>query len=162
MRVAFWNIRGFHLPLKQKGVEDLATKKEISLLAVLETKLSIAGLEAFMRRRFRGWKQVNNFASHGGGRILILYDPLKIQLDTLEVLPQIIHCRVICKVSSESFLGSFVYGFHSIVARRSLWENLKHWGGYSDGAVAADGGFQQYPEAGGAGGWCGGVTLPDV
>jgi len=39
MRVAFWNIRGFHLPLKQKGVEALARKREISLLAVLETKL---------------------------------------------------------------------------------------------------------------------------
>ena len=106
MRLAFWNIRGFHLPLKQKGVEVLVRKREIGLLAVLETKLSESGLEVFMRRRFKGWKQVNNFASHGGGRILILYDPLKIQLDTLEVLPQIIHCRVVCKVSSVSFLGS--------------------------------------------------------
>ena len=128
MKAAFWNIRGFHLPLKQKGAEALAKKWEISLLAVLETKLSVSGLEVFMGRRFRGWKQVNNFASHAGGRILILYDPLKIQLDTLEVLPQIIHCRVICKVSSVSFLGSFVYGYHSIVARRGLWEHLMRLG----------------------------------
>jgi len=161
MRMAFWNIRGFHLPLKQKGVEALARKREISLLAVLETKLSESGLEVFMCRRFKGWKQVNNFASHGGGRILILYDPLKIQLDTLEILPQIIHCRVVCKVSSVSFLGSFVYGFHSIVARRSLWENLIRWGGYSIGALVTDGGFQQYLETGGEGVWCGGVTLPN-
>ena len=81
MRMGFWNIRGFNLPLKQKGVEALARKREISLLAVLETKLSESGLEVFMCRRFKGWKQVNNFASHGGGRILILYDPFKIQLD---------------------------------------------------------------------------------
>jgi len=128
MRLAFWNIRGFHLPLKQKGVEAMVRKREIGLLAVLETKLSESALDVFLRRRFIGWKQVNNFASHGGGRILILYDPLKIQLDTLEVLPQIIHCRVVCKLSSVSFIGSFVYGFHSIVTRRSLWENLIRWG----------------------------------
>jgi len=129
MRVAFWNIRGFHLPLKQKGVEALARKREFGLLAVLETKLSVSKLKDFMCRRFRGWKQVNNFASHAGGRILILFDPLKIQLETLEVCSQVIHCRVVCKVSSTSFLGSFVYGFHSIVARRGLWENLTRWGG---------------------------------
>ena len=54
MKVAFWNIRGFHLPLKQKGVEALARKRDIGLLAVLETKLSKNGLDAFMCRRFRG------------------------------------------------------------------------------------------------------------
>ena len=153
MKVAFWNIRGFHLPLKQKGVEALARKREIGLLAVLETKLSVSRLDEFMCRRFSGWKQVNNFATHAGGRILILFDPLKIQLETLEVCPQVIHCRVVCKVSFISFLGSFIYGYHSIVARRGLWENLMRWG-YSIGALAGDGGFQQYFEAGGESMWC--------
>jgi len=95
MKVAFWNIRGFHLPLKQKGVEALARKRDIGLLAVLETKLSKNGLDAFMCRRFRGWNQVNNFETHAGGRILILFDPLRIQLETLEIHPQVIHCRVL-------------------------------------------------------------------
>ena len=54
MKIAFWNIRGFHLPLKQKGVEELVKKREISLMVLLETKLSVSGLEVVMRRRFRG------------------------------------------------------------------------------------------------------------
>ena len=129
MIAAFWNIRGFHLPLKQKGVEALVRRRDIGLLAVLETKLSMNGLENFMRRRFKGWNQVNNFQTHAGGRILILFDPKRIRLEALEILPQVIHCRVSCLVSSISFLLSSVYGFNSIVARRDLWENLKNWGG---------------------------------
>jgi len=129
MIAAFWNIRGFHLPLKQKGVEDLVRRRDIGLLVVLETKLSLKGLENFLCRRFKGWSQVNNFQSHAGGRILILFDPKRIRLDAMEILPQVIHCRVTCLVSSISFLLSSVYGFNSIVARRVLWENLKNWGG---------------------------------
>jgi len=128
MKVAFWNIRGFHLPLKQKGVEALVKKRDIGLVAVLETKLSVNGLDVIMNRRFKGWKQVNNFETHAGGRILILFDPMRIHLDTLEILPQVIHCRVKCMVSSTGFLLSFVYGFNTIGSRRGLWEKLMEWG----------------------------------
>ncbi|YP_008992389.1 hypothetical protein Salmi_Mp122 (mitochondrion) [Salvia miltiorrhiza] len=38
--------------------------------------------------------------------------------------PQVIHSFITCKVSSLSFHVSFVYGFHSIVSRRPLWNNL--------------------------------------
>ena len=120
MILAFWNIRGFHLPLKQKGVEALVRKRDIGLVAVLETKLSVNGLDALMKRRFKGWMQVNNFGTHAGGRILILVDPMRIQLEALEILPQVIHCRVTCKVSSCSFLLSCVYGFNTIGSRRGL------------------------------------------
>ena len=130
MIAAFWNIRGFHLPLKQKGVEALIRKRDIGIVAVLETKLSLNGLEVLMRRRFKGWNQVNNFQAHAGGRILILFDPKRIRLETLEIKPQVIHCKVFCMVSSTSFLCSFVYAFNSIGARRGLWDELKEWGGF--------------------------------
>ena len=129
MIAAFWNIRGFHLPLKQKGVEDLVRRRNIGLLMVLETKLSLTGLENLLCRRFRGWNQVNNFHTQAGGRILILFDPKKIRLEALDILPQVIHCRVSCMVSSVSFLLSCVYGFNTIGSRRPLWEKLKDWGG---------------------------------
>ena len=129
MIAAFWNIRGFHLPLKQKGVEALIKKRDIGIMAVLESKLSLNGLDGIMRRRFMGWKQVNNFQTHAGGRILILFDPKRIRLETMELHPQVIHCRVFCMVSSTSFLLSFVYAFNSIGARRGLWEELSVWGG---------------------------------
>jgi len=128
MRAAFWNIRGFHLPLKQKGVEALIKKYDIGLIAILETKLSGKGLDVLLNRRFRGWEQTNNFGSHAGGRILVLFDPERIRLEAVIVHPQVIHCKVTCRVTSVSFLLSCVYGFNTIGSRRGLWEELISFG----------------------------------
>lgn len=40
MRLAAWNIRGFHKPLKHGGVQHLLLSKKIQVMAVLETKLT--------------------------------------------------------------------------------------------------------------------------
>lgn len=71
---------------------------------------------------------MNNFIMHCAGRILILWDPLKVDVTELEMTAQVIHCIITCKVTSISFQVSFVYAFHIIVARRSFWNNIKELG----------------------------------
>ncbi|XP_022848848.1 uncharacterized protein LOC111371175 [Olea europaea var. sylvestris] len=93
-------------------------------MAILETKLEERKLMRILRNKFIGFWHANNFATHKGGRILILWNPSKVILDVMEVHPQIIHCKAICKVTSFTFLVSFVYGFHTMVCRRPLWENI--------------------------------------
>ncbi|XP_022889220.1 uncharacterized protein LOC111404680 [Olea europaea var. sylvestris] len=93
-------------------------------MGVLETKLVDQKFMRILRNKFDGFMHVNNFCTHKVGRILILWNPSKIFLDVMEVHPQIIHCKATCKITSYTFLVNFVYGFHTLVNRRSLWNNI--------------------------------------
>ncbi|RZB61395.1 Transposon TX1 149 kDa protein [Glycine soja] len=93
-------------------------------MTVLETKLNKASVEEIMRRKFGDWHFTHNFASHNAGRILILWKQDKIHLSDLESNAQLIHCVIDCKTTTKRFHVSFIYGLHSIMARRSLWINL--------------------------------------
>lgn len=128
MIVATWNIRGFHLPLKHKGVSSLLRKQKIDIFGLLETKLNSSKVQHIMRTNFPGWSQVNNFHSHNGGRILVIWDSSKVQLEPMMVSPQAIHCLAKCKITSVDFHISFVYAFNSTVARRPLWDFMTDFG----------------------------------
>ncbi|XP_022847501.1 uncharacterized protein LOC111370020 [Olea europaea var. sylvestris] len=124
MKLAFWNIRGMNSPLKQNGIREFIKQRCIDIMGILETKLGDQKLMRILRNKFDGFMYVNNFGTHRAGRILILWNPSKAFLDVMEVYPQIIHCKATCKVTSYTFLVSFVYGFHTVVNRRPLWNNI--------------------------------------
>lgn len=60
-------------------------------------------IDRIMRNKFNGLLQVNNFLTHQAGRILILWNPLKVELEGLETSPQVIRCLAKCKVTSYIF-----------------------------------------------------------
>ncbi|XP_022858354.1 uncharacterized protein LOC111379243 [Olea europaea var. sylvestris] len=93
-------------------------------MGILETKLGDRKLNRVMRNKFDVFMQVNNFCTHRVSRILVLWSPSKVKLEVLEMTPQIIHCIATYKVTSYTFLVSFVYDFHTIVSRRPLWNNI--------------------------------------
>lgn len=124
MKIASWNIRGFNKSLKHNGVRSLIQQHSIDLIGILETKINEDKLINIMRNKFSSWCQINNFDTHGGGRILVLWDPNKVNISVDNISPQVIHCQAQCRVSGSEFKVSFVYGLHTIVSRRPLWENL--------------------------------------
>ncbi|XP_042437084.1 uncharacterized protein LOC122023053 [Zingiber officinale] len=70
----------------------------------------------------------HNFDLSNHGRILLLWDMHKVDVDIILTTEQYIHCRVCCRISGRGFLVTFVYGLHSIVTRRPLWEALSDLG----------------------------------
>ena len=126
MKIAAWNIRGFHLPLKQKGLQDFLKVKKVDIACILETKLKVGTLDNIMAVKFPSWQYTHNFTTHGAGRILLLWNQNKVDVEILDVAAQYLHARLRCKVSSVQFHATFLYGFHSIVNRRCLWENLEN------------------------------------
>ena len=116
------------MPLKQNGVKRLIDQHQVSVMAILESKLNSHKLLKVMSRKFPGWEEINNFQEHPAGRIVVLWDPLKIRLEPLGIFPQVIHCLIRCKISGCSFQASFVYAFNSVLGRRSLWQNLTDFG----------------------------------
>ena len=128
MICASWNIRGFSLALKQNGVRHVIKEHRVDVLAILDSKVNVPKLDWIMKVKFPGWKQVNNFDQHAAGRICVIWNPAKVDLVSLGGSSQVIHCNVTCLVTSKSVCMSFIYGLHSIVARRPLWNNLKDFG----------------------------------
>ena len=66
----------------------------------------------------------DDFQHKPNGRILIIWQADKVELDIIESTDQTIHCMAFCKSTSIKFSISFVYAFNTIVGRRPLWENL--------------------------------------
>ncbi|XP_057953975.1 uncharacterized protein LOC131148271 [Malania oleifera] len=87
--------------------------------------------KGFTEKKFSNWQQLNNFDLYDAGRIVILWDPLKVLVQTHHASPQAVHCTVKCLVSSNTFLCSFIYGYNSLVARRPLWLDLVQTGSSS-------------------------------
>ena len=121
------------MPLKHNGVNHLIKNQSIDVLGLLETKLNQEKLSWILRRKFQGWACVSNFDVHAAGRILVLWNPHKVSIEPTEINAQAIHCKATCKVSQHSVCLSFIYGFHSIISRRPLWNNIREMGsGYQE------------------------------
>ncbi|XP_061371391.1 uncharacterized protein LOC133313955 [Gastrolobium bilobum] len=116
------------MPLKHQGVQHFLRKRGVDVLAILETKLSHRLADQIVEKKFVGWKCDHNFSSHAAGRILILWKPQKVTLTVLHMSAQLMHCSILDSSSGNIFQISFVYGMHSITARRALWTSLLNIG----------------------------------
>lgn len=124
MKIGFWNIRGLNQAPKHHGVLNLVKSHSLDIMGLMETKLKKPQLERLMHAKFSSWEQINNFDSHCGGRILVLWNPAMVAIDALARSPQSILCLIRCKVTSFTFIASFIYGYHTLNQRRELWLEL--------------------------------------
>ncbi|XP_074560786.1 uncharacterized protein LOC141816966 [Curcuma longa] len=144
MKLASWNIRGFHKSLKHGGVQHLLQQKDIQVMALMETKLNEDSLYPILQRRFAGMGYAHNFDCSNHGRILLLWDLQKVDMDIIMTTKQYIHCHVRCRISNRGFLVTYVYGLHSIVTRRPLWEALMDLGDNISNAWMLMGDFNSF------------------
>lgn len=124
MIIASWNMRGMGSPLKHRYLAKFISDQKVSIAALLETKLNLVNLVSLMRKKFVDWDFVHNLDHCSTGRIVVLWKKDRVSMEVLHASSQLIHCRILCKISSQSFVVSFVYGLHSIVNRRPLWESI--------------------------------------
>lgn len=78
--------------------------------------------------KFTGWNYHSNHREVQGGRILITWNAQMVDCVLVATQAQVIHCRVTNKISSQTFLCSFVYGASTPATREDLWSNLISWG----------------------------------
>lgn len=128
MKLGAWNVRGLKGRLTKDGVVDLLKQHRVSLFGVFETKLSIPNLNLFFNNRLGSWNFAHNFDIADNGRMVVLWDSNKVDCVVLGIEPQCIHCRVVCKVSQQAFLCTFIYGFYSPAKRKPIWDFLKQVG----------------------------------
>ena len=111
MILSSWNIRGLNSPLKQNEILKHVKKNKIVVMGILETKLAHHSLRGFINRKFKRWKVAENFQHNPNGRILIIWQADKVDLDVLESNAQAIHCVASCKSTSTYKVKSHIYLF---------------------------------------------------
>ncbi|KAL1532348.1 hypothetical protein AAHA92_32372 [Salvia divinorum] len=124
MIVATWNVRGMQQLPRQAAIADFVHKHKIDVVGLLETKLKKQNVEYFLKNKFNEWKAVDNFELINNSRMLLLWNPRRVELEVVSVEEQAIHAKIRCLTSNNSFNFTLVYGLHSVPDRRPLWDSL--------------------------------------
>ena len=69
---------------------------------------------------------------------MVFYNPATVKLNLLASSAQSLHFSVTSLISQVSFMLTFVYGFNTIAARRSLWGELRQYNTNSPWMVLGD------------------------
>ncbi|XP_073149026.1 uncharacterized protein [Henckelia pumila] len=121
-------MRGFNKPLKQRHVQGVLKKYNLSILGLLEVKVNVNLVDRMMNTKFPGMSFMHNFHMCTNSRILVMWESKAVRLDVLGMSDQVIHVSVVCLHSQRVFLASFIYGRNSVVAWRPLWDFLINHG----------------------------------
>ena len=127
MKILCWNVRGLNSPLKQHEVAALLKKEHVDFCALVETKLSSHRIEQLRISRLQKWNITSNAMNSSNARIVLIWNPVSISLEVLHVSEQAIDVKVSCLISQSQFSACFVYGYNTIIQRRTLWDNLRDW-----------------------------------
>jgi hypothetical protein len=120
MIIYSWNVRGLNNPLKQHEVVGLMKKFCMDICGLVETKLTISRVASLHRLRLRDWKYISNVDTASIARIVVFWNPSTVSVDMISSTAQALHLSVHSLISHYRFHITFVYGFHSISARRPL------------------------------------------
>ena len=100
-------------------------KSSVDVCGLLESKLSLSKVLVLQKLRLKKWNFLTNAAQSSWARIVVFWNPFTVSVDMVSSSPQGLHVCVRSLVSQISFHITFVYGLHTVVARRSLWDSLR-------------------------------------
>ncbi|KAJ9536236.1 hypothetical protein OSB04_un000585 [Centaurea solstitialis] len=121
-----WNIRGLNSPIKQRQVKDLLKEYDISCCAIIETHVHANSLSEICSKTFGNWHWCSNhLVCDHGTRIILAWDMRRVDVVTMEIHAQFIHCQIRLHGNLEPFFVSCIYGENRTVSRRGLWSGLR-------------------------------------
>jgi hypothetical protein len=120
MIISSWNIKGLNNPLKQHEVICLMKKNKVDVCGFPETKMLSSRVACMQQLRSSTRSFFSNADIISTTRIILFWNPVTVKVDLLDSSTQGLHLSVSSLISQYSFMVTFVYGFNTIIARRSL------------------------------------------
>lgn len=118
-----YNVRG--LNNKQSFIKDFIRSNNITLLALLETRVKENMASPIARGISHSVHWLFNYEHHSNGRIWIGWDPSIWNLSVSYKSAQMITCSVSSVLDNQhAFVISFVYAYNTYIERRSLWQDV--------------------------------------
>jgi len=123
----FWNIRGMMNPIRHAEIRKFVSSNKLCLVGLFETKVPESLFDSISFTLLRGWKWVANYDCALRGRTWLGWNPDFANFDLISTSAQAIHGRFKLNAVNTSCCISAVYGEHTFVKRRSLWEDLVYY-----------------------------------
>lgn len=132
LKFASWNVRGLNDLSKQDEVVKFISKNNISLCAIIKTRIRSFKVAKICNKVFFRWEWLTNMDSCvGGTRIIVGWDPGVVMVSIINQTDQVVNCKVtLVNNSGKWFYCSFVYAKNDHVKRRHLWESLQMFGAF--------------------------------
>ena len=124
INISSWNVRGLNQTHKQDEVRRFISANRLSLLGILETKVSSGRKDQLARKLLPNWTFLYNYSNNSNGRIWAAWDPAILSIQLLYSSPQLMHLSVLLRESQQQILVSLVYALNSAHERVPLWEDL--------------------------------------
>ncbi|XP_020265045.1 uncharacterized protein LOC109840710 [Asparagus officinalis] len=105
-------------------VKHFIQEYNLSLLALLETKLSETKLQSLANKITKIWKWVSNVQEAGNGRIWILWDNDILTIQNVIFSEQCITCTIESRDGRFFSLCTIVYASNHLASRKNLWRDL--------------------------------------
>ena len=90
MKILCWDVRGLNKAGKLRSVRESTCKKDYDIICFLEHKIK-QGISQMISSHWEGMEATDNLFSNPLGRILVLWNPLVVQLTKITESSQFIH-----------------------------------------------------------------------
>ncbi|KAI8524132.1 hypothetical protein RHMOL_Rhmol13G0126200 [Rhododendron molle] len=122
--ILVWNCRGAGNDNFKRNFRDITNQHKPEVVALLKTKVELKSMGMFFKHL--GFTAATHVDPNGrAGGLWILWDPLKVSLNTTHKTSQVIHTTV-CKDNFDEWIFSAVYASPNPRVREILWEELGH------------------------------------
>ncbi|XP_021844124.1 uncharacterized protein [Spinacia oleracea] len=127
MNISTWNVRGLNDPIKVVEIKKFLANNNISVVALLETKVQEKNSSKIQKKIGNGWQWIMNYEHSPRGRIWIGWKHALVSVQLLHKTEFCIHCTVATKngLFSANFIA--VYGLHSVDTRRPMWREISNF-----------------------------------
>ena len=129
MSILVLNVRRLNDKVRRKDVKDHISKYNPSLVAFVETKVSLANVQRLTSCVYQNWQVNHNFDIEDMGRIWISWDPRVWRYVVISKSYQQLTLSHSDKGGFLAFL-TIVYGENVLCRRESLWKDLQHMQGH--------------------------------
>jgi len=124
MSLMIWNVRGMGRTPTHNALKKLVREHEVAIAGLVETKLSLQTIDEVVNKILPGWNHIHNFEICHGGRIVVAWNPTRLEMDNFVLSDQSITMNARCLTTRREFDMSIIYAYNRYADRRSLWQHL--------------------------------------
>lgn len=114
--------------LINKDLKIFCYENKVSLCGLVEIKIKVNKVDLVFKRIFFGQSGFMNYRSYYNGRIWIIWDFFKYNIDVLVDIFQLVNCKIMNRLIDIVFFKLFVYVFNFYEQRDFFWDDLYVWG----------------------------------
>ncbi|XP_058750195.1 uncharacterized protein LOC131623214 [Vicia villosa] len=131
--IVSWNIRGLNKVAKQKEISSRLFKLQPNIAILLETRVKKEKAEKWRQKIGGNWQVCDNYRNHANGRIWILWQGSKVNIQTVSMTDQMIHCGLYGRDGKFVQWLTAMYAANQLERRKELWKDIERLGSNQQG-----------------------------